>query len=414
MSSGSPTVPAKALLVLVAVLVLLQSARAPYAQTVAIDPLANISQYGSLPIGIASYGLYNISADSGPYSVSTNEVVGLASIYGMLAYNSSLASQQNLSDYGATLQLNVVANVTAAGRRYVYWMQNVADFNTSNSTYYFVDNVWNLTTGTANVSNATLVGSGSIYPSSYSLQNGTILNQTFYSYAQASDTKYFYPLTLVPVIELARNGNYPLVRMGYGAGGNYSFYDNITINVPGGNASIIVTPYEQTPYVGAPQNGSYYDAELVFGSEANGTTTTYRAMNATLWLGYMGPGGLRPFPSLATFALDTAESAIGIGVSQGDDYGDVHLGAPSYNTTIHLFGVPPVLDGIAQYQPAFVTNTTVTTVNYTLVYPVPQAPQASAWWQSVYTIAALLALAILVYVLYRRAHGAQLGLKSKS
>jgi hypothetical protein len=314
------------------------------AQQVVIDPAANLTNM-TMSMGIASYGISNISADTGPYVVDTDEVVGVARINGMLAYNASLPATQNLSAYAASLQLNAVVDIAAQDGALQYWLQDVIEFNTSNMTYYYTDNVWNVTTPTANVSNATLIGGGGVLLSSTQALNGTWQNQTFYASASNLTLPLAYPETLIPVIALARNGTYPMVRMGYIQNGSYVFYDNVTIAAPGGAASMLVTPYQKTPAIDQA-NASYYDAELVFGGPSNQTMADFEYINATLWLGYAGDNGIEPFPYLATFGSDTGETAQGISVRQGSGSAALGTGTPDYNATIVLAGVPAALAGV--------------------------------------------------------------------
>ncbi len=386
-------IPSARLVLILLALCLALLAAMPYPQHVAISPALNVSGYTSLPTGIASYGLGNVLTAAGPYQVVTNEIVGYAYIMSMHAYNASLPSAQNISAYGATMQLNAVMNVTSGGRTYVYWLQNVVDFNTSNSTYYPVDNVWNWTTPTANMTDS-VSGYGNVTQSAVVMPSGTYGNQTFYVYSPNATYSYAFPITIAPFMALSRNGAYPMVRMGFVKDGSYTFYDNITMLVPNATAAIIVTPYYQALAQAGAENASYYDAELVFGGETNGTTTNFTQMNADLWLGYGATGGLAPFPYVATFALDTGESATNITTSQGSGYAVVTNGRPEYNSTIALAGVPAYVTGLSAV-PLFTSNSTVTTTIYT------PPPQQAGQGPDITSLLYAVVLVVAAWVLYR-------------
>jgi len=306
------------------------------------DPLLFINSSTTLPIGIASYGLQNMQNASGPYVITTNEVFGYAKINSLYAYNNSAASQLNVSAWGVSLQENIMLNITANGKVYAYWLQNVADINSSNMTYYAVDNVWNATLQNAGLVNATLAGRGNVTGTPASFFNPQ--NSTYYSYSTNS-TAYTLPLYFEPIMRLANNHGYPYVQFGYFENGTAVFYDNVTFLIPNSTARMIVTPYNQTGGLPNSNNSSqFYDAELIYGGEANGATQNFQEINSTLWLGYLAHNGsIVAFPTVATFGIDTEENATNINVVQDGAYALVKMGNPNYNITLTLSGVPPGL-----------------------------------------------------------------------
>jgi thermopsin len=325
-----------------------------------INPLLFVNSSMALPVGIASYGLQNMYADSGPYVISTNEIFGYAKINSIYAYNSSAAYQLNISAWGVSLQENIMLNITVNGQAYAYWLQNVADINASNMTYYVIDNIWNATIYNAGIVNATLVGRGNVTGIPASFFNPA--NNTYYSYSTNS-MPYAFPFYFKPIIRLTYNHGYPYVQFGYLNGSLAVFYDNVTFLVPNATAELVVTPYNQTGGLPNSYNSSlYYDAELTFGGEANGATTAFERMNSTLWLGYLAHNGsITAFPTVATFGSDSEENATNIDVVQDGGYALVRTGQPGYNSTLTLSGVPPGL--VVPGPPVPPTVPTTTTIN---------------------------------------------------
>lgn len=302
-----------------------------------VGPLNYLNSSVAVPTGIASYGLYNISNDSGPYQIQTNSIVGFSQINSIQAYNAS--PPENTSTYGATLQLNVVLNITATnGGHYSYWIQDVADLNTSNMTYAIGDNIWNMTRVNGSVINTTIIsGLGSTAPTGQGLT-------TFYVYFPNTTNSYGYPLYFIPVINVKLADGHPVVQIGYKVDGSYVFYDNVTFNITAENAYLLVTPYYLTPApVGGSAIGNFYDAEMILGGEGSGEASQFTNTNVVLWIGYLNNGTLTPFPTVGSFGSDTEET--GHGLSVGPSGGDalVTTGQLNYNETVSLYGIPSML-----------------------------------------------------------------------
>jgi len=273
---------------------------------------------GALPIGIASYGLYNnLNASVKTYQIKTDEVVGIANISAIKAYNAT--PPKNVSKYGASLQLNVMMNgYNEQGQMLTYWLQDIVHFNTSDNNFYLVDNIWNSSLPRANMTE--VIGRGNL-----STYNYTTYNQKFYVYAYP---KYYMNYSLPLSVRLFVKANENKISFGYQILKNdfcsfypnsftcrdeylnatpqsTIFYDNVTIPDLS-NYSIMITPYYYTP--STLTNGSnYYDAELIFGGESNGEKTTFSSMNATLNLYYNKDGALNKFPAYYSFGRDTEE-----------------------------------------------------------------------------------------------------------
>ena len=104
------------------------------------------------------------------------------------------------------------------------------------------------------------------------------------------------------------------------------WFDNITIH----DASIQSVGFLTSGNDSTP-TGYFYDTELVFGGEANGESTSFRQMDASLGLFYLNGSRLVSFPSLYSFGGDTLESASNLLMTYtGDGYPKVSVGAPVY------------------------------------------------------------------------------------
>lgn len=292
-------------------------------------------QTGPLPVpeptGIGTFGLNNNSGVITPYTIETNEVVGVADISALLAHNST-ASKANSTVSGATLQLNSVLVVNEKnGSQQVYWVQNTPDFVTSASQVANGDNLWNYSvSGFLSNSTVTSTKGGAVY--SY-LQD----NVTQYYYAEeTSNATYALPLDLALMLnETVDPGVGVVVQVGSQVFENGTahasaadWFDNITINDPTvTSAYYYVAGNETTPIA------TYYDTELVFCGESNGESTSFTHMTSSLQLFYNSnsTGLLTYFPSYYSFGQDTAEGADNLHADySGNGVVNLSTGTPNY------------------------------------------------------------------------------------
>lgn len=310
--------------------------------------LTNTSRYH--PIGVASYGLYNISGRLVPYQIKTDEIYGTAGITAISAYNAS--PPVNVSAYGASLQLNVAMNVESGTGNRTYWLQNVVEFNTSSGKYSFVDAIWNYSRVYTNVSSGTFTGKGSVLKA----------NQTFYAYSYPEFVRQMfitaYPLAIAPVIKVNYSYGIPVVHFGYMSAGRPFFYDDVMVHIPSNDAYLLVTPYYQAP------TGNYYNAELVFCGASSSEVSTFRSLNATVWIYYDDNGRIRQFPSAYAFGEDTGEKATNLQTSQGSTFALVTLGTPNYSRVIYA---PGALSNVTTSTTSLTTTTSVKTTYTTTV-----------------------------------------------
>ncbi len=258
------------------------------------------------PIGIADYGVANYSGSLSPYVESFNKIIGYASIKALNATSNVYV----LKGVTTSLQLNVMF-VTNGSQENVYWLQDVALFNTNTHTVFFEDSIWNSDGIGAQIS-PSISGNGRSYGD-------------YYAYIYGPEG-YSLPLNLALLINSRSEGGTVQISFGYQVNGQRAvWYDNVSFQEPGLlNAYMEVNGYGYTPA------GNFYDAELVFGGPANGGETYINKINASLKLEYLGQSG--PFlpKQLYGFGSDTAETLYGAGtfVMNGTAY--VLPGQPSF------------------------------------------------------------------------------------
>jgi thermopsin len=300
--------------------------------TYPIDPYYLVPPPTSQPTGIASFGLYNMSGNPVPYEVKADQVVGIADISALQAYNAT-AGLDNSTISGATLQLNSVLLVNeSGGQQQSYWVQNTPDFVTAASQVAFGDNVWNFSVS-GYLDNNTITSADGGVANSFPNPGGPL---GYYYSEEGNNMTYSFPLSLALLMnetvdagqgvvvgmgaQLLRNGGAPASPI--------DWFDTVTIHdATVQSAYFFVSGNKTTP------DGLYYDTELVWGGEANGEETNFTQMNSSLGLFYQASSGgvLDSFPSFYTFGGDTAEAADNLQVSYtGNGFSHISTGTPNY------------------------------------------------------------------------------------
>ena len=296
------------------------------------NPLSGGELEAPQPTGIASFGLTNQSDVDNPYSIASTDVIGLASIAAMGAYNAS-AGLFGANPSGVTLQLNSMLVVDQGGEgSQAYWCQNTPDFVTATSQLALADNVWNAS-ASGYLSNDSITSQGGGGYVSTAQQNGT----TVYFYAvTGSNSTYSLPIGLVLLMNATvEPGSGVLVQFGAkvienspGAGRGTDWFDNVTIHDSDARGAYFATDGNySTPL------GTFYDTELVFAGEGGGEATTFTSMSASLGLFYANgtSPAMTAFPSYFGFGQDTEEAAGNLRVSYlGGGEASVSVGAPDY------------------------------------------------------------------------------------
>ena len=368
------------------------------------NPLSFGPLFAPEPSGIASFGLTNQSDTDTPYVVASMDVVGVADISSMAAYNST-AESAGANPSGATLQLNSVLVVNEqGGRSQVYWCQNTPDFVTSASQVALADNVWNYSAnGFLSNDSITSQGGGG-YVSAFQ-QNGTM--EYYYAFGE-TNASYSLPLGMVLLVnETAEPGTGVLVQFGartLGGGLSTDWFDNVTIHDPSVTDAYFLTSGNDTTPL-----GTFYDAELVFAGEGGGETTSFTQLSAALGLYYANgtSTNMNTFPSYFSFGQDTAEAADNLRMNYiGNGEVQVSVGTPNYDylgAASGSFSLSSVESTLQLYS----TSTTTSTSAITTPPPtngIPEFPyQALA-------VAAVVALMVSSYFVVRRRPRLQLKL----
>jgi len=353
------------------------------------------------PSGIASYGITNQSGVDAPYAIASTDVIGMASISSINAYNSTAESVgQNPS--GATLQLNSVLVVDeSGGGTQAYWCQNTPDFVTSASQLALSDNVWNYSaSGFLSNDSVTSEGGGG-YVSTFQ-QNGA----TGYYYAYGtSNSSYSLPLGMVLQINsTAEPGIGVLVQFGArttgGTPGTWSstdWFDNVTIHDPAATGAYFFTAGNYT----TPLN-TFYDTELVFAGEGGGEATSFTQLGASLGLFYANgtSNEISVFPSYFSFGLDTAESADDLTVRYlGNGIAGVSVGTPNYTylgAASGNFSLSGIESSIGMMDSSTTYTTEGTSASTTTGGGIPAFPYQAA------AVAVFATLILLAYSVTRR------------
>ena len=256
----------------------------------AVNPFA-IHTTEPAPMGIADYGI----SQSGAYSYSTTSFLGNIQI-------TALTTQNETGDPTMSFQLNVVLKFTASnGIQYVYWVQNVASYDTSSNSIYFIDNVWNQSSISASISSSAISGNGQVYP---------YTTGSFYAaVADSSLAGSGATLSLPAKVELEVNStvnaqNLPQLTFAYDDGFGMIKYDTVVFPLasnPISDKGFSVDGTRYNPY------GTYYDAELIMGGNGNGDNTTIITSDVALQLMYWNGHNYQGITNAYNFGSDTAE-----------------------------------------------------------------------------------------------------------
>ena len=240
------------------------------------------------PVGVTDYGAYQSGSTTVAYSYSSNEFMGNFTIY-----NAYFDSNSSTAPHSYSIQLNVVLNYTSGGSSRYLWVQDVAVINTATNQLNIVDNIWNLTTSTANLDRRLVSGNGKVY---------TYQGYTYYAYQYPSTITYSYPLGVSLFVTVGLVNGYPTINFYFVYGGKIVKYDTVTIKVKSTSATYTVNGYNLLP------SGLYADAELVTGGPGGGSSAMPVTYNATYTLQYLSSGKLVSVPHAFNYGADTAEN----------------------------------------------------------------------------------------------------------
>ena len=297
------------------------------------------------PFGIGAYGINNVSGKLVPYSYTT------AGFSASLNLTSLAPFDVNTFDPNAvSFQLNaVLTDTTIRGMPgYVYWTQNVMQYDSYAHQFRMIDNIWNWTAPNANMSQNPIVSHTANqvpYPDAY-IGIGPVVN--FVS----------TPFKLTLSMESAVMGGYDTVFFNYtleytnssshlrqSIGG---VFDEVQFSSASGVQGFVPARASYLVDGGllAP-NGAELDAEAGIVGPGGGSNIDIQSINGTLSLHYLNSTGrFVNVPSAYDIGSDTGETSSGIAVAWQPD-GNVTLSSgPSI--VYGMWGISPY-NGITRY-----------------------------------------------------------------
>lgn len=259
------------------------------------------------PMGIADYG---IGSNNQPYLYNTSSFLGIAKIYGLKTYNASLNQSSNEMGF----QLNINLAFYNGKNLFVYWVQDVAIYNTSSPSIIFLDNVWNSSASNASIHNSTLYGNGTVGNSS-----GT---HFYYDFANASLPGNNISLSGNPSIMMMVNATNsvfgePELLFEYNDGHGWQIFDNVIFYFASNlndYYGFVVDGYNYEP-----TGYSYYDAEMILGGPGGGSQTYDVNSSVTLQLEYYNGNNYQMISNAYNFGSNTAEGISNV-VSSAEYY----------------------------------------------------------------------------------------------
>ena len=253
----------------------------------------NIHFRNSPPIstGIADYG--QVSRNGSPFRYKTvfSQVTANATIYSMEAHNSG--GDPNV----VSLQLNVYLYVNSTGGNQVFWVQNIAFFNTSADFMNLDNSIFNQSTQSASLTNRSVSGTA-----------GDVLDKGNLASLNGFETYYSLPLNFDFFTNESIVPNGVDIIMGYqiisGASQVNGVYDTISFKIGGvTGAGFVVNGFSYDPA------SQFYDAELVFGGPPGDTAATFSSMNSSIAMQYTLLNGTRVVPTAVWEFGTTGETA---------------------------------------------------------------------------------------------------------
>lgn len=258
-----------------------------------INPYLFYSQEPA-PMGIADYG---IGPNLQPYSYGTQAFLGIVKVNSLNTYNSSL----NLSANWMSFQLNVNLLFENGNNEFTYWIQDVANLDTSNNYIQFIDNIWNDSSISSSMYSSTVLGNGTIGNSGGTGFYYCWANQ----YLPGNDVYLSYPYTIqFEVITYINALGYPAVEFLYNDGYGWVTYDNAVFIFSNDLTSypyFLVDGYQYEP------DGKVYDAELILGGPGSGYQTYDVDSSLFLQLEFWNGNNFQMVPNAYNFGSHTAE-----------------------------------------------------------------------------------------------------------
>lgn len=267
------------------------------------------------PMGIADYGLGPCCK---PYSYNSTSFIGKVSINNLRACNQNCYSDQ-YHDMNS-FQLNLNLKFINDHKRYVYWTQNVVEYNPSGGKICFEDTIFNYSVpnetflhsnslkGHGNITDISLLTSKE---NAYIYHPKTVIRKNIYSIYPLRGTIY-----LKQVVKDYSSMPHLIFEYRIGNGNmevdhNWTIYDNVSFPFAHeltSNPVFCVNGYNYTPFCVRGVK-SYYDAELIMGGPGDGLIATDISSNLSLSLCFWNGNNYEMVPNAYNFGSDTAEKS---------------------------------------------------------------------------------------------------------
>jgi hypothetical protein len=284
------------------------------------------------PTGLASYG-------SSSSNLTTNGVMGSAT-FDSLNLGEDVIPPPYASNYTyigtgyGSLQENAVVWIPGHGE---YWTQNVI-FIASNSTMSpqveLINNIWNFSSPTANMSSAYVHG------------NGQVASPGFYYYIDPVVYNLTFPFTINLSMQLSNASTGAVeVSFGYsirsGNGSVYSgVYDSVVLFPSLHNTRAFYQIGSDAP-IGLPS-----DLEYVLGGPGGGSFAVVGGISGFISLYYERSGSFVPVPDAYSYGSDTAETVYFVTVNRNLENPNEPQGVLSSGNlnSYKLWPITPVLE----------------------------------------------------------------------
>ncbi len=244
-------------------------------------PICSLRSYCTAPMGLA---------DEGTHPFSTSALMGNANVTQLDAqpFTQTVGGQEGAPPSwalnGATLQLNsFLAINTNSGTSY-FWIQNYAEFLSSNTDFIVGAEIWNPSQSGSGGASAVFTSPSCNGSSSVTLVSG--------GGCEAGNLTYSLPLGVSLLTSVQASGNQATISFGYhlgkpaadlGTEPQETQYDQIVITMPTGiNSADFVVQHGQ--------NTGTWGVEFVWGGYGGGLGAHFSEMNADMNLYFKGRG----------------------------------------------------------------------------------------------------------------------------
>ncbi len=241
-------------------------------------------------MGIADFGV----SPSGSYQYNTTAFMGTIDIYSLVTRNAT-------GDPWMGFQLNVVLIFSDNNIEYSYWVQNVAQIDTSASQIWYIDNIWNFTSNTPGILASAVTGNGVV-----DTFNGTGFYWDAPNSGSGNGITLTYPATVTFLVTAGLNSQrQPVVTFAYNDGSGFVTYDTVTFiraNHVSAFKGFVVDGNNYNPL------GLFYDAELVLGGPGGGLSTSVVQSDLAMGLYYFNGHNYQAVSSSYNFGSNTGEA----------------------------------------------------------------------------------------------------------